>query len=176
MLPIQRLQPDTFRSLDGSCADKRAPCPVEDDRTTSPRLPCPHVFKERSARRPLHGVVRRAELPRRPEWSAAGTMDILPAVYSRSCPLTGGECHQELFPPVVGTSCRTPSKPGWHRRDMSGARTGRMSKDLFLSRTANSNNASILLLHCVHRSDRRPRRLIDSGQFMLHLERPKWRH
>ena len=53
---------------------------------------------------------------------------------------------------------------------MSGARTDRISKDLLLSRTANSNNASILLLYCVHHSGRCPRRLINAGQFILCLE------
>ena len=46
-----------------------------------PQAACTRVFKERSAQRRPHGIVRTDELPERPEWSTAGTTDILPAVH-----------------------------------------------------------------------------------------------
>jgi len=59
---------------------------------------------------------------------------------SRSCPIAAVTVIRSSFC-RCGDEHRTPGRPGRRRRDMPGARTDRMSRDLLLSRTANSNNA-----------------------------------
>ena len=60
------------------------------------------MFKERSAQRRPHGIVRTDELPERPEWSTAGTTDILPAVHIPELFTYPVSFTSKLFPPLRG--------------------------------------------------------------------------
>ena len=52
-------------------------------------------------------------------------------------------------------------------------RNGRLSEHHHSLLNSRIRNARILLLHCVHRSDRTPKRLIDCGQPLLRSRRPR---